>query len=85
MKFEKEFRKAFPETVGEKDYTFDLSNYADFLESLVEAKILQSGEAPVQQLKAAIALVRKHANMLHEAGAYSLNSFLDVIEQRAAV
>lgn len=38
-----------------------------------------------QQLKAAIALVRQYANVLHEAGAYSLNSFLTVIEQRAAV
>lgn len=38
-----------------------------------------------QQLKEAIALVRQHANVLHEAGAYSLNSFLDVIEQRASV
>lgn len=38
MRFEKEFRKAHPETVGETDREFDLSNYADWLESLVEEK-----------------------------------------------
>jgi hypothetical protein len=32
FKFEKEFREAYPETVGETDSEFDTSNYADFLE-----------------------------------------------------
>lgn len=34
-----------------------------------------------QQLKSAIDLVRQHSGVLHEAGAYSLNSLLDVIER----
>ena len=37
-KYDAEFRLAKPETIGEKDYTFDLANYTEFLES----KILQS-------------------------------------------
>lgn len=32
MKYEKEFRKDHPETVGETDSYFDLSNYCDWLE-----------------------------------------------------
>ena len=36
MRFEQEFRKAYPDTVGEKDREFDLSNYVEWLESLVE-------------------------------------------------
>lgn len=35
-KYEKEFRAAHPETVGETDSEFDLDNYKDFLESLIE-------------------------------------------------
>jgi len=31
-KFEKEFREAHPETIGETDREFDLNNYKDFLE-----------------------------------------------------
>jgi len=56
-------------------------------ESHEDAKLRRLGTQPTdaQQLKAAIALVRQYANVLHEAGAYSLNSFLDVIEQRASV
>lgn len=36
MKFEQRYREAHPETVGETDKQFDLSNYCDWLESLVE-------------------------------------------------
>ena len=32
MKYEKEFRAAHPETVGESDGWFDISNYAEWLE-----------------------------------------------------
>ena len=59
----------------------------DFLREQLVAR-QNTKESPVNskhQLKAAIALVRQHANILHEAGAYSLNLFLTVIEQRAAV
>ena len=31
-KFEKEFRLAHPETIGETDKQFDLDNYKDYLE-----------------------------------------------------
>lgn len=38
-KFEKEFRIAKPETIGETDRHFDLDNYKDWLEEqLVEAR-----------------------------------------------
>jgi hypothetical protein len=33
MRYEKEFRKAKPHTVGEKDKDFDNRNYAEWLES----------------------------------------------------
>jgi len=35
-KYEKEFREAHPETIGEKDGYFDLDNYKDFLEDKLE-------------------------------------------------
>ncbi len=39
MKYEKEYRQKHPETIGEIDSHFDLSNYSEFLESeLAEAK-----------------------------------------------
>lgn len=36
MKLEKQYRAKYPETVGETDRQFDLSNYADFLEENIE-------------------------------------------------
>ena len=38
MKFEPQFRLSFPQTVGETDKHFDLSNYTEWLESLAEEK-----------------------------------------------
>lgn len=35
-KYEKEFREAHPETIGEKDGYFDLDNYKDWLEEQLE-------------------------------------------------
>lgn len=35
FKYEKEFRKAHPETIGEKESIFDLVNYAEWLETIV--------------------------------------------------
>ena len=35
FKYEKEFRKAHPETTGEKDSAFDLCNYTEWLETIV--------------------------------------------------
>lgn len=37
MKYEKEFREAHPETIGETDYTFDITNYNEWLEKRIEA------------------------------------------------
>jgi len=37
-KFEKSFREAHPETIGETDSHFDLDNYKDWLEKQLEAK-----------------------------------------------
>lgn len=39
FKYEKEFRKAHPETIGEKDSIFDLVNYTEWLETIVVQKI----------------------------------------------
>jgi hypothetical protein len=36
MRYEKEFRKAKPHTVGEKDKDFDNRNYAEWLESQLQ-------------------------------------------------
>ena len=60
----------------------------EHLKRICEQARQNTKESPVnstQQLKAAISLVRQQANVLHEAGAYALNSYLNVIEQRAAV
>ena len=39
MKFEARYRRAMPQTIGEKDHAFDLANYAEWLEkSLDEAE-----------------------------------------------
>jgi hypothetical protein len=46
MRYEKEFRKAKPHTVGEKDKDFDNRNYAEWLESQLkeerEIKVINS-------------------------------------------
>lgn len=36
LKFEKEFRKEKPETIGETDKHFDLANYAEWLDAKFE-------------------------------------------------
>lgn len=36
MEFEKEFRLAHPETIGETDKTFDMYNYAEWLDKQVK-------------------------------------------------
>jgi len=44
FKYEKEFREAHPETIGEKDSAFDLCNYTEWLEtkvSRVELPVMQ--------------------------------------------
>ncbi|MCK9616144.1 MAG: hypothetical protein M0R48_11750 [Candidatus Omnitrophica bacterium] len=38
-KYDAEFRLQKPETIGETDHTFDLSNYVDFLENKIEQNI----------------------------------------------
>lgn len=38
MKFEKEYRQDFPQTIGETDKQFDMSNYCEWLESQVQEK-----------------------------------------------
>ena len=42
MKYEKEFREAHPETIGETDKQFDQSNYVEWLELYVENKLILS-------------------------------------------
>lgn len=37
-KYDAEFRLAMPQTIGETDHLFDLSNYAEFLESKIPDK-----------------------------------------------
>lgn len=37
-KYDAEFRLEKPETIGETDHAFDLSNYVDFLESKIPDK-----------------------------------------------
>jgi len=39
MKYKKEFRTAHPETIGETDKEFDISNYIDWLEKQLEGHI----------------------------------------------
>ena len=41
MKYKKEFKKENPETIGETDYTFDISNYCDWLEEKYEELKIQ--------------------------------------------
>jgi len=61
MRFEQEFRLAFPETVGETDKEFDLSNYVEWLESLVEEKF-----TPTNNGHAATALMNRLVLLLKE-------------------
>lgn len=53
-KFEKEFRKKYPQTIGETDRHFDLDNYKDFLEDLIipeKDKELENLRARVEELE----------------------------------
>ena len=43
MKFEKEYREAWPETLGEKDIQSDMLNYSEYLENrLLEIREAQN-------------------------------------------
>lgn len=62
FKYEKEFREAHPETIGEKDSAFDLCNYTEWLETKVSRV-----ELPVKvnfaDFKLAISLLRDLADL----------------------
>jgi len=53
MKYEKEFRKAHPETIGETDRQFDESNYTDWLEKAYASQL------PTQEERLTHGKVRK--------------------------
>ena len=44
MKYEKQFRKDNPKTIGESDHTFDLSNYKDWLDKQHSQLLKQNNE-----------------------------------------
>lgn len=41
MKYKTEFKEAHPETIGEKDSAFDMSNYIDWIDVRVESLITE--------------------------------------------
>ena len=52
MKFEKEYREAWPETIGEKDTQFDMLNYSEYLENrLLEIREAQKTPTNKQSLQ----------------------------------
>lgn len=57
MKYEKEFRKAHPETIGETDREFDLLNYTEWLEGYVEHYHQQKIEEPMPDGEEILALI----------------------------
>lgn len=46
-KFEEQFRKENPQTIGETDKCFDLENYKDWLESKLEGTIETLSEVAI--------------------------------------
>ena len=44
MKYEKQFRKDNPQTIGETDYAFDLNNYKDWLDEQHSQLLKQNNE-----------------------------------------
>lgn len=65
MRFEKEFREAFPETVGEADKKFDQSNYCDWLESLVEKKITSNNSDYTKCADEVLSIINFSRNSSH--------------------
>ena len=61
--YDAEFRLQKPETIGETDHTFDLSNYADFLENKIEQNIF---DAKTAEEKKRVALFQKVVERLNE-------------------
>lgn len=61
-KYEVEFRLQSPETIGEKDFAFDLSNYVDFLENKIEQNIFDS---KIIEEKKRVALLQKVVKRLN--------------------
>ena len=55
-KYDAEFRLQKPETIGETDHTFDLSNYVDFLENKIEQNIF---DMKIADEKKRVALLQK--------------------------
>lgn len=49
-KYDKEFREAHPETIGETDSHFDVSNYADWLENRLEELERKAWECSVEMM-----------------------------------
>ena len=61
-KYDAEFRLQRPETIGERDFTFDLSNYVDFLENKIEQNIFDS---KIIEEKKRVALLQKVVDRLN--------------------
>ena len=55
-KYDAEFRLQRPETIGETDHAFDLSNYVDFLENKIEQNIF---DVKIAEEKKRVALLQK--------------------------
>lgn len=63
-KYDAEFRLQKPETIGETDHTFDLSNYVDFLENKIEQNIF---DMKIADEKKRVALLQKVVERLNVA------------------
>ena len=80
MKFEKEFRKDHPETIGETDHTFDLLNYSEWLENKIERI-----EKLLEEWKDCSTAVERtgvdHANNKINSGVVALEQAIEILKE----
>jgi len=97
MKYNKEFRQKFPETIGEKDRAFDLSNYSDFMDSkLTETQSefiiardlarsnfekLEKAEVQIEEVRGGIGKSIEDICEMMENGDYNLNLIMDNLDK----
>jgi len=64
MKYEKDFRQKYPESVGETDREYDKSNYTEFIEEQLEAfkNLANDSETMIESLEKHNKALRGYVN-----------------------
>jgi len=73
VKFEKEYREAWPETIGEKDTQFDMLNYSEYLENCI------SGMRYVYNFLVGLLEIREAQNTIDNKSSFQFPKFDEIL------